>query len=87
MFGKKENFLRKGWKFEKLFRYKDKVLIIKDPENDGFFEGTEGVLLTREEVKLNGKIEYVKYGVDIGHYLGCNYCKEDEIQFVRHIKA
>lgn len=67
-----------------MFKYKDKVVIIKDLDG-GFFEGIEGYVVTREKKKdsfaarvLND--ETIVYGIDIGHYRGLFYALEDEIK-------
>lgn len=67
-----------------MLKYKDKVRIIKDG-NGGFFDGTEGVVLTREEKKdtLASRLLNegdIVYGVDIGHYRGLFYALEDELE-------
>lgn len=57
------------------FKYGDSVIIMKDPENDGFFIGVSGVLQDKDEVQ--GEIRYL---VQFGHPRGGLWCKEDEIQ-------
>ena len=62
-----------------MIKYNDKVRIIKDVENDGFYIGLEGVVKMKEKDK-NGKVIYTMTTDDEGRHFYFN--SEDEVELI-----
>ena len=67
-------------------KYNDKVRVIADKENNGFFVGVEGIL-KRREVGLNLKdkvlgnnLGAIRYAIEIEREMNWLWVDEDEIE-------
>ena len=63
-----------------MFKYNDKVIVIKDEENDGFYIGMEGIVKGRTKLELENGYEYILSVSGEPNYF---YWKEDEIELKR----